>query len=149
MAGKGSRNRVQDRKAWDDCPLWDNIEREKLLETNPTLRAMSGEYLPQDWPEDSEHENGNYTNQCWCGKTFVGNKRRFDCKLCDAENRERWEAMSEEEQVEHMRKVGRALWDGREAEKKDPNHAHTEMCPAAQRRDGVCDCTGGQWIYDG
>jgi len=36
-----------------------------------------------DWPEDFEHENGNYICQCYkCGKTFHGHKRRVKCKIC-------------------------------------------------------------------
>ena len=37
----------------------------------------------RSWPEDFEHENGNYTCHCHtCGHSFVGHKRRVTCKLC-------------------------------------------------------------------
>lgn len=37
----------------------------------------------RDWPEDFEHENGNYMNTCCeCRNTFTGHKRRFICKAC-------------------------------------------------------------------
>jgi len=35
------------------------------------------------WPEDSEHENGNYLNRCVdCAEYFIGHKRRLICKTC-------------------------------------------------------------------
>lgn len=38
---------------------------------------------PEDWPEDSNLENGNYFNKCSvCNKEFVGHKRRVICKSC-------------------------------------------------------------------
>lgn len=37
----------------------------------------------RDWPEDFEHENGEYMNTCCeCKNTFTGHKRRFICKAC-------------------------------------------------------------------
>jgi len=39
----------------------------------------------RNWPEDFEHENGNYVNKCGgCGEYFKGHKRRVRCKLCDS-----------------------------------------------------------------
>lgn len=36
-----------------------------------------------DWPEDFEHENGNYQCHCMnCNKLFTGHKRRVRCKVC-------------------------------------------------------------------
>lgn len=36
-----------------------------------------------DWIEDFSHENGNYNNFCaYCGKQFIGHKRRVVCKSC-------------------------------------------------------------------
>lgn len=41
---------------------------------------------PEDWPEDSKHENGKYYCQCHkCGSMFVGHKRRVLCKVCHEE----------------------------------------------------------------
>lgn len=38
---------------------------------------------PGDWPEDFDHENGNYIGLCReCGHSFRGHKRRFICKIC-------------------------------------------------------------------
>lgn len=35
------------------------------------------------WPEDFEHENGNYFCKCnTCDADFVGHKRRVQCKSC-------------------------------------------------------------------
>ena len=40
--------------------------------------------LPQDFPEDTKHENGSYCCRCsQCGHHFVGLKRRIACKLCE------------------------------------------------------------------
>lgn len=37
----------------------------------------------RDWTEDSSHENGNYQCQCvTCKQSFIGHKRRVQCKLC-------------------------------------------------------------------
>ena len=37
----------------------------------------------RDWPEDFEHENGNYVCKCCeCKLTFFGHKRRVVCKTC-------------------------------------------------------------------
>jgi hypothetical protein len=42
--------------------------------------------LPEDWPEDSAHENGCYMNRCCvCSREFRGHKRRATCKLCVTE----------------------------------------------------------------
>lgn len=39
--------------------------------------------LTRDWPEDHEHENGNYYNTCReCGEAFIGHKRRISCRVC-------------------------------------------------------------------
>ncbi len=36
-----------------------------------------------DWPEDFEYENGMYEHTClYCGRTFIGYKRRVECKVC-------------------------------------------------------------------
>jgi hypothetical protein len=37
----------------------------------------------RDWTEDFSHENGNYSCRCFqCGLTFVGHKRRVQCRKC-------------------------------------------------------------------
>ena len=39
----------------------------------------------RDWPEDFDHENGNYECKCLtCGNMFRGHKRRVICKVCSA-----------------------------------------------------------------
>jgi hypothetical protein len=41
----------------------------------------------RDWPEDFEHENGNYICRCvGCKQLFVGHKRRVECKVCAAQS---------------------------------------------------------------
>lgn len=43
-------------------------------------------FIPQtvgDWPEDFEHENGNYQSRCVaCKELFMGHKRRAVCRVC-------------------------------------------------------------------
>jgi hypothetical protein len=46
------------------------------------IRALDGNYLPCDYPEDAVQENGNYSNLCPCGTEFIGHKRRVMCKVC-------------------------------------------------------------------
>lgn len=37
----------------------------------------------RNWPEDYEHENGNYLNVCLtCKLAFRGHKRRVECRMC-------------------------------------------------------------------
>lgn len=47
-----------------------------------TLRKSDRSY-----PEDYDHENGNYANQCIdCDQLFMGHKRRVICKKCLTNN---------------------------------------------------------------
>lgn len=42
-------------------------------------------HAERSWPEDSGHENGNYSNTCvQCLREFIGHKRRQVCKVCAA-----------------------------------------------------------------
>jgi len=42
-------------------------------------------YEERSWPEDSSHENGNYSCRCYhCDRMFTGHKRRACCKVCAA-----------------------------------------------------------------
>jgi hypothetical protein len=44
-------------------------------------------YSVRDWPEDFEHENGQYYNECvMCQQTFIGHKRRHICRVCSTES---------------------------------------------------------------
>lgn len=48
-------------------------------------RTAHGAPVDLDWPEDFQHENGNYMNRCrTCKQTFMGHKRRVTCKTCAA-----------------------------------------------------------------
>lgn len=41
-----------------------------------------------DWPEDWDHENGQYMRKCFCcHHDFIGHKRRSECKLCYEKNK--------------------------------------------------------------
>ncbi|MEO1830003.1 MAG: hypothetical protein ABGX82_14425 [Pseudomonas sp.] len=41
--------------------------------------------VERNWPEDAEHENGEYFCRCaHCGNQFIGHKRRVVCKACSA-----------------------------------------------------------------
>ena len=40
--------------------------------------------MDRSFPEDAEHENGQYWCKCCdCGLKFIGHKRRVQCKLCE------------------------------------------------------------------
>lgn len=40
----------------------------------------------RDFPEDAEHENGNYLCHCvGCTRDFTGHKRRVLCRVCHRE----------------------------------------------------------------
>ena len=40
-------------------------------------------HVERSWFEDSTHENGSYYCTCVdCGRSFVGHKRRVQCKVC-------------------------------------------------------------------
>jgi hypothetical protein len=67
--------------------------------------------VDMNWPEDSAHENGNYSNKCVaCDKYFVGHKRRCVCRVCNKQERERWNAMTPEQQkVEQARNTDEIL----------------------------------------
>ena len=56
------------------------------MEDNEEPNGYGHMGLPMDaawnWPEDYEHENGQYIHKCSCGRTFHGYKRRQKCKLC-------------------------------------------------------------------
>lgn len=50
---------------------------------NPKLDYLKIQYRLRDWEEDTEHENGNYFNNCIiCNQTFLGHKDRMTCKTC-------------------------------------------------------------------
>lgn len=47
------------------------------------IAGMCDRYPEGRWLEDKDHENGNYNCRCiTCGKTFIGHKRRVECKVC-------------------------------------------------------------------
>ncbi len=45
--------------------------------------SATNSHSAKDWPEDFDHENGNYSCRCsTCGATFTSHKRRTTCKEC-------------------------------------------------------------------
>lgn len=57
-------------------------QREARLSGQPVTKVLA---VPssRDWPEDFNHENGNYHNRCTsCNEMFIGHKRRMTCKQC-------------------------------------------------------------------
>jgi hypothetical protein len=76
---------------------------------NSLQRGHSHQFNELDWPEDSSHENGNYSNRCLtCLEYFVGHKRRMTCKKCHNTEAARWAALSEREkagEIEEAKKV--------------------------------------------
>ena len=42
----------------------------------------------RSFPEDYNHENGQYVNKCFgCNKFFMGHKRRVTCKSCEVSHK--------------------------------------------------------------
>lgn len=64
-----------------------------------------------NWPEDFPLENGNYLCRCLvCEKTFIGYKRRAQCKVCHDKEKTKWESLSPEQQAkENFRAQNRFL----------------------------------------
>lgn len=54
---------------------------------NKNIISFPGEPpTDHDWPEDFDHENGDYQCKCLiCGNIFRGHKRRVICKMCSAD----------------------------------------------------------------
>ena len=68
-------NQVEDLKAAINESLPDNYKI--LKDTTQEERS---------WPGDFQQENGNYHNTCCsCGRMFIGNKHRLQCRVCSAE----------------------------------------------------------------
>ena len=68
-------------KNYPDAPLGRQVRG--FEETHSVADVLRDEFF-RDWPEDFEHENGNYTSRCiGCKETFRGHKRRILCKLCE------------------------------------------------------------------
>ena len=60
---------------------------------------------PKDWPEDSKHENGSYTNKCLgCEEFFNGHKDRRVCRVCALE-KSVWVAdLTDEEKLAELKR---------------------------------------------
>ncbi len=57
----------------------------------------------RNWSEDFSHENGKYMRVCFaCGQTFVGHKRRVQCRKCALECKAAWDALPEAEKQKRM-----------------------------------------------
>ena len=79
-----------------------------MTKTILELRFLN--YGPRDWPEDAEHENGNYYCECChCGESFVGNKGRVSCRKCVDANAARWAKLTPAEREEETRKTAEAI----------------------------------------
>ena len=78
-----------------------------------TKTVFQGRFLnygPRDWPEDAEHENGNYYCECChCGESFLGHKRRVSCHKCVDDNAARWAKLTPAEKEEETRKTIAAI----------------------------------------
>ena len=61
---------------------------------------MKGGVSERDWPEDFQHENGQYMCRCHeCENTFIGYKRRVTCKACANKHPEQAEGAQGERDV--------------------------------------------------
>jgi hypothetical protein len=82
-------------------------------------RAIFGEYLPLDWIEDREHENGSYVNTCSdCDNRFVGHKRRYICKECYVKDKEVWDSLTEEQKTQRIKEASSLMLEILENSKK-------------------------------
>ncbi len=64
----------------------------------------------RDWTEDFSHENGNYNCRCFsCERTFIGHKRRVQCKVCNDRSVKAWAALTPEQQDEQKRQTAAKL----------------------------------------
>lgn len=56
----------------------------RMKEEQATFVAlMTANANPQDWPQDFHDENGCYEcSCCYCGRVFLGYKRRVVCAIC-------------------------------------------------------------------
>ena len=72
--------------------------------------ALATGSADRDWPEDADHENGNYSNKCLgCGEYFVGHKRRCFCRKCSDASKARWESLTPEQRADEQRKADAEL----------------------------------------
>ena len=64
----------------------------------------------RSWPQDADHENGNYQNKCrGCGAYFIGHKRRCFCRKCSGASKARWESLTSEQRADEQRKADAEL----------------------------------------
>ena len=54
MSHKGSWNRVKNRKAWDECPLWENKEKKK----DETKHIDTDNTEPREAAESTKRKTG-------------------------------------------------------------------------------------------
>lgn len=53
------------------------------MRRNDIARVLGATCTEKDWPEDFQHENGDYQCHCiGCNGVFRGHKRRVMCKEC-------------------------------------------------------------------
>lgn len=54
-----------------------------VVEDHRVVMGTPTDWAERNWPEDFNHENGQYFNRCIeCDKEFMGHKRRMVCKKC-------------------------------------------------------------------
>lgn len=81
-------------------------------QNNPEQRrcAVPTGSAGRDWPEDADHENGNYQNKCLgCGEYFIGHKRRCFCRKCSDASKARWESLTPEQRTNEQQKADAEL----------------------------------------
>lgn len=62
----------------------------------------------RNWPEDYEHENGNYINTCGtCKLAFKGHKRRVRCRMCSEPD---WMNLAAIQRPEHLPVAYSGCW---------------------------------------
>lgn len=83
--GQGAIAKTSEGPICPDC--WEEgygREPEPMTDTQAPLPPIWPPHSSKhSWPEDFEHENGNYNCVCGtCDAYFIGHKRRVQCKAC-------------------------------------------------------------------
>ena len=87
-----------------------------------------------DWPEDADHENGQYFRKCiCCASDFIGHKRRHICRRCQAASDAHGESLSPKERAAWGVERTKAIVDYIAAQTNNPHQPSTTMNDANVR----------------
>ena len=105
----------------------ENIKHGRPVHEGINESTPASDCSPHDWPEDFNHENGNYQNRCCqCEVDFAGYKRRVVCKACNEDNEKAWNALSEPERQNAIAKTAKAIHDSIDDWRVNPSNEALE-----------------------